>query len=123
MPDPTITIRYCVICDDVRLEVANKETIIGVYTVGMSVPVFPWVGTICLWMPIIWSGEGQLDLEVRVINPANEQIGIIGGRGTAVWAGLESTLTFRGLTVTINMDGVHSIEWRAGSGSWQRIRQ
>jgi len=123
MPDPTLTVRHCVICDDVRLEVSNKETIVGVYTVGMTAPLLPWLATVCVWMPVIWGGDGDLDVEIRVVNPVNQQVGIVVGRGTSVWAGFESTLTFRGLSISLDMEGFYSVEWRVAHGSWQRIRQ
>ena len=119
---PTLIIRHCVICDDVRLEVSNKETIVGVYPVGVSVPFFPWFANICIWMPVIWSGDGELYVEVRILDTAKEQIGIVGGNATAMWSGFESSLTFRGLSVTLNMEGFHSVEWRAAGGAWQHLR-
>jgi hypothetical protein len=74
-------------------------------------------------MAVIWSGDGQLELEVRVTDPTNEVIGSIGGTGTAVWQGIESTLTFRGLTLQLEREGILNIEWRSGNSNWQRIRQ
>jgi hypothetical protein len=112
-----------VLCDDVRAEIGGKETIVGVYTAGMIVPMIPWFGLVCIWMAVIWSGDGQLELEVRVTDPTNEVIGSIGGTGTAVWQGIESTLTFRGLTLQLEREGILNIEWRSGNSNWQRIRQ
>jgi hypothetical protein len=123
MPGPTISIRHCVLCDDVRLEVGGKETIVGVYTAGMTVPTIPWIGLVSVWMAVIWSGDGQLELEVRVSDPTNQVIGSVGGLGTSVWQGIESTLTFRGLTLNVEREGILNIEWRMGRGGWQQIRQ
>jgi len=123
MPEPIINVRHCVLCDDVRLEVGGKETIVGVYTAGMTVPRIPWLGLVCVWMAVIWSGDGQLELEVRVSDPTNEVIGSVGGRGIAVWQGIESSLTFRGLTLDVKREGILNIEWRAGSAGWECIRQ
>jgi hypothetical protein len=123
MPELTISVRHCVLCDDVREEVGGKETIVGVYTAGMSVPIIPWLGLVCVWMAVIWSGDGQLELEIRVSDPTNAVVGKVGGVGTAVWQGIESTLTFRGLSLNLEREGILNIEWRAGGAGWERIRQ
>jgi hypothetical protein len=123
MPSATISVRHCVLCDDVRLEVGGKETVVGVYTAGMTVPEIPWFGFVCVWMAVIWSGDGALEVELRVTDPTNEVIGSVGGHGTAVWQGIESSLTFRGLTLKIEREGIMNIEWKAGSAGWQPIHQ
>ena len=68
-------------------------------------------------------GWSELELEVRVRDPTNDIIGNVGGIGTAVWQGIESTLTFRALTLNIEREGILNIEWRAGDAGWQHLRQ
>jgi hypothetical protein len=114
---------YCAVCDDVRIEIANKETIVGVYSSGMVVPMLPWHEIVCLWMTVIWSGEGDLDLEVQVVNPRDVKIGGTAGRAHAIWRGAESTLTFRNILLHIEMEGFHTIQWRVADGGWKSIRQ
>lgn len=113
----------CVICDDVRTELWNKETIVGVYNGGISVPVLPWSMPICLWFQVIWSGEGELQLEIQILDPSNRQAGTIGGSGRAILQGNQSTLTFRALYITASMEGTYDIQWRANDGNWQSVRK
>ena len=83
----------------------------------------PWLGLVCVWMAVIWSGDGLLELEIRVSDPTNAVVGKVGGVGTAVWQGIESTLTFRGLNPNLEREGILNIEWRAGGAGSERIRQ
>lgn len=60
---------YCILCDDVRIEIGGKEILIGVYPVGVSVPFVPWMGAACLRLTGYWSGDGELSFQVRILIP------------------------------------------------------
>ena len=113
----------CVICDDVRTEIFNKETIVGVYNSGLSIPFVPWSMSICLWFQVMWSGEGEMQLEIAVLNPGNHEVGKIDGKARAILQGYLSTLAFRGLLITADMEGTYEIKWRSDYGDWQSVRQ
>ena len=113
----------CVICDDVRTELRNKETIVGVYSAGITVPFVPWQLTICLWFQVIWSGEGEMQLEIAVFNPGNHEVGKVDGKASAILQGYLSTLAFKGLLITADMEGTYDIMWRADYGDWQSVRK
>jgi len=119
----SIQVVHCVVCDDVRTEINSKETIVGVYSAGMIAPVLPWQALVCIWMTVIWSGDGNLNLEVRILNPRQDQVGLVSGTAQAMWIGMESALTFRGLALQIGMEGVYTIQWRPAGGNWDTIRQ
>jgi hypothetical protein len=119
----TIDLVHCVVCDDVRIEILSKETIVGAYTAGIIVPRIPWVASLCLWMTVIWSGDGQLPIEIRVLNPLQVQVGNQQGIGTAQLRGHQSTITFRGLFFTVEMEGTYSFQWKAGTAEWRIARQ
>ena len=119
----SIKIIHCVLCDDVRLEINNKEIIIGAYSGGITVPMLPWVALICVWLTVMWSGKGTLDLEIRVLDPRQRPVGIVSGSGTAILVGMESTLTLRGLAMQIEMEGFYTIQWRVSGGAWEALRQ
>lgn len=113
----------CVICDDVRTEISNKETIVGVYNSGISVPFVPWSMPICLWFQVIWSGDGEMQFEISVLNPSNHEVGKIGGKVRAILQGSLSTIAFRGLFIAADMEGTYDIKWRADYGAWQSVRK
>jgi hypothetical protein len=119
----SIKIIHCVLCDDVRIELGYKEIIIGVYSGGITVPMLPWTGLLCAWLTVIWSGEGTLDLEIRVLDPTQQSVGTVSGSGTAILVGAESTLTLRGLIIQIEMEGYYTIQWRVAGGVWASLRQ
>ena len=119
----TIHLVHCVVCDDVRIEILQKETIVGVYTAGFIVPALPWAAMLCFWMTVMWSGDGKLPIQVRVLNPRQAEVAIQRDIGTATLQGLQSTLTFRGIFVTFEMEGMYTFQWKAGSGEWETMRQ
>ena len=100
----------CVICDDVRVELNGKETIVGVYTAGISVPFIPFSITICLWLQVIWSGEGESHIEISVLNTGNRQVGEIEGPAQVISPGYQSTLAIRGLNFNADMEGTYDIK-------------
>ncbi len=118
-----VTIRYCVVCDDVRLEVSTKEILIGVYTAGMRVPSLPFIANICLWLMVVWEGDGALNIEVRILNPRGNQLCQTNGFGRAIFQGRDTSLVFRGLIFSIEMEGEYDIQWRVAGRQWESIRK
>src|SRR5215467_682878 len=69
-------IGYTLFCDDIRLEVGNKVTLVGIYTTGMVVPQsFPiTLPKFCLWinyqepMDATWR-----EIKFQVLAPGQEK--------------------------------------------------
>jgi hypothetical protein len=122
MAPPGLRVLHCLICDDVRIETSYKETVVGIYTTGIGVRSLPWFAFVCVWMAVIWSGDGEIALEVRVLDPTFKEIGQTQGLAHAIHQGRETTLTFRGLSFSIESEGTYTIEWRVQNGSWNLIK-
>jgi hypothetical protein len=120
---PSVHLVHCVICDDVRTEILSKETIVGIYGAGILVPAIPWAAMLCLWLTVIWSGDGETPIEIRVLDPRHAQVGDQKGLGRAIHQGLESTITFRNLFFTVEMEGIYTFQWRTKNGEWETVRQ
>jgi hypothetical protein len=75
MPEETNTsplrLHYTIMCEDVRLEVNQKLSLMGLFY-GIQVPQLP---VTLLKMVILnhWSGEGQYLSEVRILTPDRVQ--------------------------------------------------
>ncbi|MCS6817941.1 MAG: hypothetical protein N0A16_12905 [Blastocatellia bacterium] len=66
-PAPPIELVYAILCDDVRLEVGNKLTFVGVFS-AILVPHLP--ATILKFAVVHhWRGEGEYLSEVRILSP------------------------------------------------------
>jgi len=63
---------YCIICDDVRLEIGNKLSLMGVFE-NVFLPSFP---AILLKFAIVnhWQGEGQYQTQVKIVNPERRDV-------------------------------------------------
>ena len=119
----SLHVSSCIICDDVRTEIDGKQILIGVYPVGISLPQVPWHAFGSLRLSVIWSGDGQIDFRIRIINPANHEIATANGPASAVWQGFESSITVPGLFFTFDMEGVYDVEILKGGGPWERIHR
>src|SRR2546421_7398956 len=69
--DPKLELVYTLFCDDVRLEVGNKLSYMGVFQ-NIIVPQLP------VWLPKLavvnhWRGEGAHLSEVRILMPDRRQ--------------------------------------------------
>jgi hypothetical protein len=68
---PNIELVYSILCDDVRLEVGNKLTLVGMFY-SMYVPQLP--ATILKFAVLNhWRGQGQYLTEVRILLPDRSQ--------------------------------------------------
>jgi|SRR5215510_2746703 len=70
-PQSKLELVYTILCDDVRLEIGNKLSYMGVFQ-SIIVPQLP------VWLPKLavvnhWSGEGGHLSEVRILMPDRQQ--------------------------------------------------
>src|SRR5215471_2636191 len=62
-----LTLHYTILCEDVRLEVGQKLSLIGVFY-SVQVPQLP-ITILKLAILNHWSGQGQYLSEVRILTP------------------------------------------------------
>jgi hypothetical protein len=119
----TLHVSSCIICDDVRTEIGGKEILIGVYPVGISVPRLPWHAFGALRLTVIWSGDGDVDFKIRVLNPAQTEVASASGTGTAIWQGFQSSITLPTFLLSFDMEGVYDIQMSKQDGPWENIHR
>src|SRR5919107_1390356 len=66
-----LRLMYTILCDDVRLEVGNKLSLMGVFQ-NIAVPQLP-VSLIKFAVVNHWQGEGSYLSEVRILTPDRKQ--------------------------------------------------
>ena len=66
-----LNLHYTILCEDVRLEVGQKLSLIGVFY-AIQVPQLP-IHVLKLVILNHWSGEGQYLSEVRILTPDRTQ--------------------------------------------------
>ena len=65
------TLIYTLICDDVRLEMGNKMSLMGLFQ-NIFLPQFP--ATIVKFAVLNhWEGQGAFQSEIRIIGPDNKE--------------------------------------------------
>ncbi|HEX8459014.1 MAG TPA: hypothetical protein VF656_17100 [Pyrinomonadaceae bacterium] len=73
--DHKLELAYTIFCDDVRLEVGNKLSLIGVFQ-NMLVQQLP-LSLIKFAVVNHWRGEGQYLSEVRILSPDRRQAVVV----------------------------------------------
>ena len=65
-------LQYCIVCDDVRIEMGNKLSLMGVFE-NVFLPAFP---SILLKFAVVnhWEGEGQFETQVKIVNPERREV-------------------------------------------------
>lgn len=71
-PDNKLRLAYTILCDDVRLEVGNKLSLMGVFQ-NIAVQQLP-VSLIKFGIVNHWTGAGAGSSEVRVLAPDRSQV-------------------------------------------------
>ena len=63
---------YCLVCDDVRLEMGNKLSLMGVFE-NIFLPSFP---AVLLKFAIVnhWEGVGQYETQVKIVSPERREV-------------------------------------------------
>lgn len=66
-----LNLHYTILCEDVRLEIGQKLSLIGIFY-SIQVPQLP-INVLKLAILNHWSGEGQYLSEVRILTPDRTQ--------------------------------------------------
>jgi hypothetical protein len=118
-----LTVLDCIVCDDIRQERSGKDILIGVYVTAIVVPKFPWRGILSLYLLTTWEGEGNVKIEIRIMNPDGEPAGSITGNAQAVHQGRRSAFIFRGVVCSAIKEGPYDFQWRMNDGDWNSIQK
>ncbi len=76
-----IQLSYTILCDDVRLEVGNKISLMGVFQ-NIMVERLP-ISLIKFAVINHWRGEGKYETEIRILSP-NRQNVIVSSQATEI---------------------------------------
>jgi hypothetical protein len=71
LSESNLRLHYTIVCEDVRLEVNHKLSLMGIFYV-VQVPQFP-VTMLKVVVLNHWSGEGKYLSEVRILSPDRAQ--------------------------------------------------
>src|SRR5208282_2993227 len=116
----SLTLRYCLLCDDVRIERSHKDIIVGVYGSGMVLKNLPGSAAVRIWAHVIWHGEGHLGIEIRVLDPIGKEAGSLVSGGISMLQDQPSSMTFPPITFSVPLEGEYIFQWRPkGTGTWQ----
>lgn len=81
MGDSELQLVYTLLCDDVRLEMGNKVSLMGVFQ-NIMVENLP-VSLIKFAVLNHWRGKGNHNTEVRIMNPDRSQL-VVTSQGTQI---------------------------------------
>lgn len=81
MTIPSLKLKYTLLCDDVRVEMGNKLSFMGIFQ-NMLVEQLP-VSLIKFAVINHWEGSGQHDTEVRILAP-DRQSAVVSSQPTRI---------------------------------------
>src|SRR5687768_16356991 len=81
MNTPTLRLRYTLLCDDVRIELGNKISLMGIFQ-NIMVEKLP-VSLIKFAVINHWQGSGDHQTEVRILSPDKANL-IVSSQPTTV---------------------------------------
>ncbi len=81
MNEKQLQLSYTILCDDVRLEVGNKISLMGVFQ-NIMVERLP-ISLIKFAVINHWRGEGKYETEIRILSP-NRQDVIVSSQATEI---------------------------------------
>ena len=63
---------YCIVCDDVRIKMGNKLSLMGVFE-NIFLPGFP---SVLLKFAVVnhWEGVGQYETQVKIVSPERREV-------------------------------------------------
>ncbi len=99
---------YSLLCDDVRLEVGNKLSLMGVFQ-NVFLPVFP--ATVVKFAVVNhWQGQGEFETQVTVLDPhRNETVVSTPGSFSIAPQGHADNITFF-TNVTFSQAGTYTVQ-------------
>ncbi len=81
MPTENLQLVYTLLCDDVRLEIGNKISLMGIFQ-NIMVEKLP-VSLIKFAVVNHWRGDGQYQTEVRILSP-DKQTQVVTSQPTGI---------------------------------------
>lgn len=69
-------IKSLIACDDVRHEVGDKSTVVGIFS-GAVVPSIPTVMRLSLWIECAFQQTGMYNISIRIDTPTVEKAAVI----------------------------------------------
>jgi hypothetical protein len=99
---------YSILCDDVRLEMGNKLSLMGIFE-NVFLPSFPAViirfATVNHWM-----GDGEFQTQVRVLSPEGREVAVSGASRLRIEPqGYADNVTFFA-NVALDRAGTYSVQ-------------
>jgi hypothetical protein len=102
------TLKYTLICDDVRLEMGNKMSLMGLFQ-NVFLPQFP--ATVVKFAILNhWIGQGTFESEIRIMDPnGNEAVRSRPAKFSVTAGGHADNITFFS-NVTFKSAGTYTIQ-------------
>ena len=99
---------YSILCDDVRLEMGNKLSLMGIFE-NVFLPSFP---AVIIRFAVVnhWMGDGQYQTQVRVLSPDGREIAVSAASQLGIDPqGYADNVTFFA-NVSLDRAGTYSIQ-------------
>lgn len=118
----SFSVKYAIVCDDIRKEDSGKFIFIGVYNENIIVPSFPFNMTLAFWMSVIAHKEGEILCQWKIKHDKVGDLSMTDGKLSINKAGEESSIVLRKVPVQVPEEGILSLYVRENEGRWRNVK-
>lgn len=109
-------------CDDVRLEIGNKFTFVGIYTSDLNLPDFPCTLALRIVVLVDFPEAGPFHFAFRLMHSNGTKIAEIEGKLEAAKAG-RGMLPIGPTAITFAEHGSFALQFRSAPGRWKNVHK
>lgn len=120
---PKLSIKYAVICDDIRREDNGKQILIGVYSEDIIVSSFPAQLNLAMWLQCKAENSGEVNFDFRALRDGNDEIFKGSAKIQVPTADKLLSIAVTPLIVQIISPGTLTFQVRQHQGRWQTVKK
>ena len=117
----SFTVKFAVVCDEIRREDSGKFIFIGVYGESIIVPDFPFAMTLAFWIVVIPHKEGEILCHWKLKHDKFGDLSMTDGKLSINKIEKESTISLRRVPVQLPEEGILTLQVRESGGRWRNV--
>jgi hypothetical protein len=117
-----LTIKQCVVCDDIRREISGKDILIGVYGSGINVASFPSPLALAFWMQFDSSDAtpSPIMIEFQLVGENDTKFAALGVQLMITKAGL-GTIALPAIPLSLQIPSDLMLQMRQPGEEWETV--
>lgn len=120
---PKLSIKYTIICDDIRREDNGKQILIGVYSEEIGISSFPSTLTLAMWLQCKADGMGEVNFDFRALWDSTDEIFKGSAKLQVPAVNKLLSIAVKPLIVQIISSGTLTFQIKQLQGRWNTVKK